>query len=103
MFQPRSARTQEAAQAFLLAASAGAAGLEHAEQLLPHIAIYPAVPMVIQRVANVERAQMLVESPNRAALRRFLTEWQTVLHASRALPEARGLIRWVVDVDPLAI
>ena len=97
------ARTQEAAQAFLMAASAGAAGLEHAEQLLPHIAIYPAVPLVIQRVANVERAQMLVESPNRAALQRFLTEWQTVLHASRALPEARGLIRWVVDVDPLAI
>jgi primosomal protein N' (replication factor Y) (superfamily II helicase) len=97
------ARTQEAAQAFLLAASAGAAGLEHAEQLLPHIAIYPAVPMVIQRVANIERAQMLIESPNRAALQRFLTDWQAVLHASRALPEARGLIRWAVDVDPLAI
>ncbi len=26
-----------------------------------------------------------------------------LLAASRALPEARGLIRWVVDVDPLAI
>ena len=59
--------------------------------------------MTIQRVANVERAQMLIESPNRAALQRFLTAWQTVLHATRQQPEAKGLIRWAVDVDPLTI
>jgi len=42
-----------------------------ADQVLPHIALYPAVPMSMQHVANVERTQMLVESPSRAALRRF--------------------------------
>ena len=97
------ARTQEVAQAFLTAASAGAATLADAHQLLPHITLYPAVPMTIQRVANVERAQMLIESPNRAALQRFLTVWQEVLQATRQQPEARGLIRWAVDVDPLTI
>jgi primosomal protein N' (replication factor Y) len=71
--------------------------------LLPHITLYPAVPMSIQRVANVERAQMLIESPSRTALQRFLTEWQAVLHATRQQPEGKGLIRWAIDVDPLAI
>jgi primosomal protein N' (replication factor Y) len=57
----------------------------------------------VQRVANVERAQMLVECPSRAALQRFLSAWHVLLHATRALPEHKGLIRWAVDVDPLAI
>ncbi|MGH6627044.1 MAG: replication restart helicase PriA, partial [Burkholderiaceae bacterium] len=89
------ARSQEAAQAFLNAASAAATGLPGAEQ----VTLYSAVPMTIQRIANIERAQMLVESPSRAALQRFLTAWHAVLHASRAQPEAKGLIRWAVDVD----
>ena len=89
------ARTQDVAQAFLTAASAASAGLEGAEQVM----VYPAVPMTVQRVANVERAQMLVESPSRMALQRFLSAWQPVLHATRE----KGLIRWAVDVDPLAI
>ncbi len=97
------ARTQEVAQAFLTAASAAAVTLEDAEQLLPHITLYPAVPMSMQRVANVERAQMLIESPSRAALQYFLTAWQSVLHTTRQQPEGKGLIRWAVDVDPLAI
>ena len=97
------ARTQEVAQGFLTAASAAAA-----EQLvnLPgfdQVTLYPAVPMSIQRIANVERAQMLIESPSRAALQRFLSAWHAVLHTTRALPECKGLIRWAVDVDPLAI
>ncbi|HSV54070.1 MAG TPA: primosomal protein N' [Burkholderiaceae bacterium] len=93
------ARTQEAAQAFLNAASAQASGLAGAAQVM----LYPAVPMTVQRVANIERAQMLVESASRAALQRFLSDWHAVLHATRAAPEAKGLIRWAVDVDPLAI
>ena len=97
------ARTQEVAQAFLTAASAAAGQLPDSEQLLPHITLYPAVPMSMQRVANVERAQMLIESPSRVALQRFLAAWQTVLHATRQQPEGKGLIRWAVDVDPLAI
>jgi primosomal protein N' (replication factor Y) len=97
------ARTQEVAQGFLTAASAAVAGMTDADRLLQHITLYPAVPMSMQRVANVERAQMLIESPSRAALQRFLHAWQAVLHSTRQQPAARGLIRWAVDVDPLAI
>ena len=95
------ARTQEVAQAFLQAASAAA----QAHQLagLEQVALYPPVPLAIQRVANVERAQMLLESPSRAALQRFLAAWQPLLHATRAQPEHKGLVRWLVDVDPLVI
>jgi primosomal protein N' (replication factor Y) len=97
------ARTQEVAQSFLKAASAAAASLPDAEHYAQHLTLYPAVPMSMQRVANVERAQMLIESPSRAALQHFLTAWQGVLHATRQAPEGKGLIRWAVDVDPLAI
>ena len=55
--------------------------------------------MSVQRVANVERAQMLVESASRTALQRFLAQWRPLLQASRG----RGLLRWAIDVDPLAI
>ena len=89
------ARTQEAAQAFLAAAAAAAAGVVAAER----VTLYSPVPMSVQRVANVERAQMLVESTSRAALQRFLAGWHPVLLATRE----KGLIRWAVDVDPLAI
>ncbi|WP_405048355.1 primosomal protein N' [Rhodoferax sp.] len=97
------ARTQEAAQAFLNAASLAS---DQSAELTPwrsHVMLYPAVPMSIQRVANVERAQMLVESPSRKALQRFLSIWQATLHATRAQPECKGLLRWAIDVDPLLI
>jgi primosomal protein N' (replication factor Y) len=101
------ARTQEAAQAFLNLARAAAqedmAAWPGWESILAQVFVFPAVPMSIQRVANVERAQMLVESPSRAALQKFLSAWHDVLHATRANPECKGLIRWAVDVDPLAI
>jgi primosomal protein N' (replication factor Y) len=93
------ARTQEVAQGFLNDASAQGSA---AAQALG-VTLYPAVPMTIQRVANVERAQMLVESPSRAALQRFLSGWHDTLHTTRQAPENKGLIRWAVDVDPLAI
>jgi primosomal protein N' (replication factor Y) len=89
------ARTQEAAQAFLTAAARAAEALPGADQ----VTVYPAVPMAVQRVANVERAQMLVESPSRKALQRFLTAWQAELHAVRD----KSVLRWAIDVDPLAI
>jgi primosomal protein N' (replication factor Y) (superfamily II helicase) len=89
------ARSQEAAQAFLTAASEGAAHVPAFE----HVTLYPGVPMSIQRIANVERAQMLVESTSRAALQKFLSGWQTVLRETKV----PGLIRWAMDVDPLSI
>ena len=93
------ARTQAAAQAFLQAASAAAEALEGGAQVVR----YPAVPLTIQRVANVERAQMLLESHSRAALQRLLAQWQPVLHALRRTPEGKGVIRWLIDVDPQQI
>ncbi len=93
------ARSQEAAQAFLQAASEAADGLEGADRVVR----YPAVPLAIQRVANVERAQMLIESPSRAALQRLLSQWQPLLHALRRSPEGKGVIRWLIDVDPHSI
>lgn len=94
------ARTQEAAQAFLTIARETAAALETAQQ---QVTLYPAVPMSIQRIANVERAQMLIESGSRVALQRFLSDWSAILHDTRSQPACKGLIRWAVDVDPLAI
>jgi primosomal protein N' (replication factor Y) len=93
------ARTQQAAQDFLHAANAAADALPQATQVMR----YPAVPLAIQRVANVERAQMLVESASRVALQRFLADWQPLLHALRRDPVGKGVIRWLVDVDPHSI
>ena len=95
------AKDQAVAQGFLNAAAAAA----QAQQVSAHdhVARYPAVPMTIQRVANIERAQMLVESPSRAALQRFLAAWQPVLFDTRKQAEFKSLIRWAIDVDPLAI
>jgi primosomal protein N' (replication factor Y) (superfamily II helicase) len=93
------ARTQDAAQALLTLAAQEASGLTGHE----HLTLYPAVPMAIQRVANVERAQMLVESASRPALQAFLSAWQATLHGLRSHPDAKGVIRWAIDVDPLGI
>ncbi|MCX7256076.1 MAG: primosomal protein N' [Polaromonas sp.] len=76
-----------------------------AQQLSGHelVTPYPAVPMTIQRVANIERAQMLVESASRIALQRFLAAWQPLLFDIRRQAEFKSLVRWAIDVDPLAI
>ena len=97
------ARTQEAAQAFLEAAAAAADALDAGTAEAPEVARYPAVPLAIQRVANVERAQMLVESHSRIALQRLLAGWQPLLHELRRTPEGKGVIRWLIDVDPQGI
>ena len=91
------AREQTAAQTFLNAMRDAGAGLAETLQ----IDIYPAVPMAMQRVANVERAQMLIECQSRKALQQFLSIWHPQVHALRA--EHRQIIRWAIDVDPLAI
>jgi primosomal protein N' (replication factor Y) (superfamily II helicase) len=93
------ARTQEAAQAFLQAATEAAGDPASGVAAFEHVTLYPGVPMTIQRIANVERAQMLVESQSRAALQKFLSSWQPVLRATKVT----GLIRWAMDVDPLSI
>ena len=93
------ARTQQAAQDFLNAAKAlGEARLATDAEVL---SVYPAVPMSMQRVANVERAQMLVESHSRKHLQQFLAAWQEDLQQLRT--QHKAVLRWAIDVDPLAI
>lgn len=94
------ARSAKAARDFLQLASDTA--LEFAAA--SGVTIYSPVPTGVARVANVERMQMLVESPSRAALQRMLGSWLPTLHALRN--ECRGdarILRWAVDVDPLTI
>jgi primosomal protein N' (replication factor Y) len=101
------AKSQNVAQAFLNAAAQALQGqAEHdlvMADVLQQVSLFSAVPMSIQRVANVERAQMLLESPSRMALQKVLASLQPLMHAQRAGPEFKGLIRWLVDVDPLSI
>jgi primosomal protein N' (replication factor Y) len=86
-------RTLEAALAFLGQAAAALAQVPAAER----VTIYDAVPMTIVKVANVHRAQLLLESASRASLLATLRAWQPVLRT------LKGVIRWNVEVDPLDI
>lgn len=91
------ARSAQTATDFLRAASGCAAALPEAAG----VSLYPPVPPPLARVADVERMQMLVESRSRAALQRLLAAWVPALHALRGAH--KGLARWAIDVDPLAI
>jgi primosomal protein N' (replication factor Y) (superfamily II helicase) len=97
-------RTQELAQAFLDSAAAVVATEPEFEPWRDpasknYVTLYPAVPMPMQRIANVERAQMLVEAPSRMALQRMLSCWQPYLRELKTT----GVLRWALDVDPLTI
>lgn len=66
---------------------------------LDAIMLYDPVPLRVVRVANIERAQLLVESSSRPALQAFLTSWSH--HLPYIANEAR--VRWQLEVDPLEI
>jgi primosomal protein N' (replication factor Y) (superfamily II helicase) len=91
------AKTAAIAEAFLRDAALAAQALVTGQG----ITVYPPVPLSVARVADVERMQMLIESPQRAALQRLLTQWQSALHALRA--QHKGVTRFAIDVDPLTI
>ena len=101
-------RTQELAQAFLDSAAA-LVGTEPEFDLFrdpaskSYVTLYPAVPMPMQRIANVERAQMLVEAPSRMALQRMLAAWQPYLRELKTTGKTTNILRWALDVDPLTI
>lgn len=63
----------------------------------PGINVYDPVPMRLSRLANRERAQLLVESLNRPQLQSFLAAWVTKIHLLKATRD----LRWHVDVDPM--
>jgi primosomal protein N' (replication factor Y) len=95
------ARHAEAARGFLQGAALAAEDLPGADA----VTIYAPVPLSVARVADVDRLQMLVESPSRVALQRFLAQWLPRLHLLRSERKAaeERILRWAVDVDPLAI
>jgi primosomal protein N' (replication factor Y) len=61
------------------------------------VTINDPIPMTMTRVHNVDRAQLLVESPSRPALQAFLKAWIGVLR------EMKSRVRWSLEVDPLDI
>jgi primosomal protein N' (replication factor Y) len=73
--------------------------LEQAATCLAHegIAIHDPIPMTMTRVANVDRAQLLIESASRPALQAFLKEWLALLR------QMRTRAKWSLEVDPVDI
>jgi primosomal protein N' (replication factor Y) len=63
----------------------------------PDIALFDPVPMRMARLANLERAQLLVESLSRPALQQFLPQWRAGIEQLKK--PAR--LRWHLEVDPL--
>lgn len=66
---------------------------------LAAVVMYDPVPLRVVRVANVERAQLLLESNSRPALQALLSVWAQELPAL-----ARSVrVRYSLEVDPLEI
>jgi len=63
------------------------------------VTLYDPVPLRVVRVANIERAQLLIESAHRKALQAFLTAWSVAI--GDLAREAR--VRCTLEVDPLEI
>ncbi|MBW8369690.1 MAG: primosomal protein N' [Thiobacillus sp.] len=83
------ATTMDAALAFL----------KHAAQLAPddaNVSVFGATPAPMARVANLERAQLLIQSAQRQALQAFVRDWRPQLDTIKP-----RVARWSLDVDPL--
>jgi primosomal protein N' (replication factor Y) len=83
------APTMEAALAFLQRAAALAP--ECAD-----VSVFGATPAPMARVANLERAQLLIQSASRLALQKFVRDWRPQLDTIKP-----RVARWSLDVDPL--
>jgi primosomal protein N' (replication factor Y) len=73
--------------------------LQQAAQSVEHpgIVINDPIPMTMTRVANVDRAQLLLESSSRPALQAFLKVWVGVLR------DMKPRVKWSLEVDPVDI
>lgn len=60
------------------------------------VTLYDPVPMSVTRLAERERAQLLLQSTSRKTLQAYLAAWSAKLHA---LPQRA--VRWHLDVDPI--
>lgn len=89
------ARHLRDAQGFLLEARACALEFDAHRG----VQIYDPVPVRVVRVANIERAQLLIEAASRSALHRLLDAWLPAIHEL-----ARGRsVRYGLEVDPQEI
>jgi primosomal protein N' (replication factor Y) len=62
----------------------------------PEVSVFGATPAPMARVANLERAQLLIQSSQRQALQAFVRDWRPQLDTIRP-----RIARWSLDVDPL--
>jgi primosomal protein N' (replication factor Y) len=83
------ATTMDAALAFLHRAAALAPDTAD-------VSVFGATPAPMARVANLERAQLLIQSPSRLALHAVVRDWRPLLDTIRP-----RVARWSLDVDPL--
>ena len=65
------------------------------------ITMHDPIPLAMTRVANVERAQLLIESSSRPALQAFLKRWLAHLRNEKAPTGSR--VTWGLEVDPVDI
>jgi primosomal protein N' (replication factor Y) (superfamily II helicase) len=97
-------RSQENAQKFLLEIKALADSILHARvksgQLpsLEHILVFSPIPMNMRKIANLERAQLLIESQSRKYLQSFLLELKLSMQLKSR--DFTSVHRWVIDIDP---
>jgi primosomal protein N' (replication factor Y) len=83
------APTMDAALAFLQRAAALAPAS-------PDVSVFGATPAPMARVANLERAQLLIQSASRQALQAFVRDWRPQLETIKP-----RVARWSLDIDPL--
>ncbi len=63
------------------------------------IILHDPIPLRVMRLANIERAQILIEAVNRASLQKFLKKWIKNLRKV----SSNTKIHWKLEVDPLEI
>jgi primosomal protein N' (replication factor Y) len=80
-----------------LRASAQIATCALAEHDIEHITVCDAVPMSMARLSDLERAQLLIESPSRPALQKFLKLWLAQVNVLKTKA------KWHVEIDPAQI
>ncbi|WBS02850.1 primosomal protein N' [Pseudoduganella sp. SL102] len=74
-----------------------ARGCMQGEDIAQGITLNDPIPMSMTRVYNVDRAQLLAESPSRPALQVFLKEWMARLR------DMKSRVKWSLEVDPVDI
>jgi primosomal protein N' (replication factor Y) (superfamily II helicase) len=74
------------------------AAKEGASLIEQDVTMYDAVPATMARIAGRHRAHLLVQSPLRPALQRFLQAWTPRLEQLKVRN-----VRWTLDVDPLEL